>query len=134
MGANLSRELGDGSSFHQRGADGIAHEIMHHGLLAKTDLGFRGMNVDVHFFRRQFKKQQYHGIHCRRQDVAVSVREGVLNQAIANQAAIHENIDRVAIELLDLRLGNESVQADFSGISRTVFLIFFRSSPRRRLG
>ncbi len=49
----------------------------------------------------------------------------MLYQAVANQPSIDENENRVAIELLNLRLGNKPVQPDFAKI-------MWRGRPRPR--
>jgi hypothetical protein len=109
VSANLGYELGHGAGFHQCGAHRIADEIVHHAPLAETNFGFRGMNVDVDFSRRHFEEQQHHGIDRGRNNVAIGLGERVLHQAVADEASIHEYENRVAIELLDLGFGNESV-------------------------
>src|ERR1019366_7468202 len=65
-----------------------------------------------------------------RNDVAVSLGEGVLHHAIANQPAIDEDKNRVAVKLLNLRPGNEAMQFYVSGNWR--FVVFF-TPPRWRL-
>ena len=53
----------------------------------------------------------------------------MLDEAISDQASIDENVDRVAVELLNLRLGDEAVDAEFAWISRPrIFLRF--TAPR----
>src|SRR5438874_1494247 len=58
----------------------------------------------------------------------------MLNEAVANQAAIYEGVDGVAVELLDLRLRNKSVESQTPGLGRrTAVLVLFFAPPRRRL-
>ena len=54
------------------------------------------------------------GIHRRRNDVAIGLGQRVLHHAVANQPAIHEDEDGVAIELLDLRPRDKAVQLDLA--------------------
>ena len=67
------------------------------------------MHVDIYFARRHLEKQQHHGVYGRRNNVAVCLGQGMLHQAVANEASINERVDGIAIELLDLRLGDEAV-------------------------
>ena len=67
VGIDFGGELRHWAGLHQRGADGVAHEIMHHALLAETHLGFRRMHVHIHFAAGQFQKQQHHRENGRRQ-------------------------------------------------------------------
>ena len=118
MGADFDRELGYGTRFHQRGANRIAHEIMHHALLAKADFGLRRVHIDVHFAAGQIEKQQHHRENRGRQDVAVGLDDGVLDQAVADQASVDEDVDRVAVEFLDFGLGDKAVHAEFAEVWR----------------
>ena len=93
MRANLGYELGHGTSFHQSGAHRVADEIVHHAPLAEANFRFRGMNVDVDFARRHFEEQQHDGINRGRNNVAISLGEGVLHQAVADEASADEYED-----------------------------------------
>ena len=108
---------------------------MHEALLAKTHFCLRGMNVHVHLCGRHFEKQKHHREDRRRHDVAIGFGNCVLHQPIANQAAIHENENRVAIQLLHFRLRDESVQPELSRIHRPglLFFILVLARPGRRL-
>ena len=77
------------------------------------------MDIDVHFAAGQVEKQQHHREDRRRQDVAVGLDEGVLDEAVADQASVHEDVDRVAVELLDFRLGDETVHVEFAEVRET---------------
>src|SRR6266700_3753649 len=58
----------------------------------------------------------------------------MLNEAVANQAAIDECINGIAVEFLDLRLRNEPMQPQTTGLGgRTAVLVFFFAPPGRRL-
>ena len=72
------------------------------------------MHIHVHFTRRQIDKQQHHGKDRRRQNVAVSLDDGVLDQPVADEASIHEDVNRIAIEFLYLGLGDEAMHPEFA--------------------
>src|SRR2546423_1228213 len=92
------------------------------------------MNVDIHFTGRQFEKQKYNGIYRGRNDVAISLSQPMLHQAIANQPAVDEDENRIAIQLLDFGLRDESVQAHLPGIGGHDLLpLFFLAPPGWRL-
>ncbi len=143
MGADFDRELGHGACFHQRGADRVAHEIVHHALLPKADFGFRRVHVDIHFAAGQIEKQQHHREDGGRQNVAISLDDGVLDEAVADQASVDEDVDRVAIQFLDFGFRDKAVYPEFaerwSGfIAVTWFLpaaqLCFSTSLRRQGG
>src|SRR5258708_1076405 len=87
------------------------------------------MHVDIDLSSRHLEKQQHDRKYSRWHDVAISIGERVLNQPIANQTAVDENKNRVAIELLNLRLRNETMKTNFS---RLQFLDLFRIAPPGR--
>ena len=94
------------------------------------------MDVDIHLARRQFQKQQHHRIHRRRNDVAVGLGQSVLDEAVANQPAVDEDENRIAIQLLDFGLRNEAVKAHLAGICGSggiTFFVFVLAPPGRRL-
>ena len=134
MRVDLRHELRHRTRLHQRRSHRVSHEIMHDRLLAEAHFGFRGMHIHVHFAAGQLEKEQHHGIDRRRQNVAVGLGEGVLNEPVADQASIDENVNRVAIELLNLGLRDEAMHAHFAGFDRALLFIFFFPAPRRRLG
>src|ERR1017187_5226386 len=130
LGVNLRYERGHGTGFHQDGANRIANEVVQHRGLPKAHLGFGGMHVDVNLGERHLQEQQYDREYRRRNDVAVSLGEGVLHHAIANQAAIDEDENRVAVKLLNLRPRDKAVQFYVSGNRR---FVVFAAPPGRRL-
>ena len=68
------------------------------------------MNVDVHFFAIAIQKQQREWKAGRRHQVVIGGRERVHQQAVANQPAVDEHENRIPVELLNLRRGDESAQ------------------------
>src|ERR1022692_2421884 len=107
---NLRRKLRRRTRLHQCRPHRIPHKIVQHGRLPKAPLGLRGMHIHIHLARRQLQKQQHHRIHRRRNNISISLRQPMLYQPVANQPSIHEYINRVAIQLLDLRLRNKPMQ------------------------
>src|SRR5713101_6366929 len=91
------------------------------------------MDVDVHFTVGQFEEEQHDGKDGGRQDVAISLGERVLNEAVTNQASVDENVDRVAVEFLNLGLRNEAMNAELTGIFGGFLFVFVAASPGRRL-
>ena len=80
-------EVGGGARLHERGADGVADEVVDEAGLAEADFGFGGMDVDVDFFGRHLEKEQDDGERGGRDDVAVGLGERVQDEAVAHEAA-----------------------------------------------
>ena len=79
-------------------------------MLAEPNLSLRWMNIHVHFRVRHLKKQQNHRENRGRKNVAIRLRERVVNEAVADEPAVDKCVNRIAIQLLNLRLGDETVQ------------------------
>ena len=122
-GVQGAEEAGRGPGFHQRGADGVADEIVHKGRLAEADLGFGGVHVDVELLRREFEEEEDDRKTGGRDDVAVGLGEGVEDEAIADEAAVGKDVNGVAVELLQLGLGDEAGEADKAGFGGFVVLV-----------
>jgi hypothetical protein len=82
---------GAGRAFHQPLANGVAHEIVHERCRAGSGPRFRRMHVDVHLFGIAFEKQQRERKGGGRHQVVIRRGNRVQQQAVANQAAVHEN-------------------------------------------
>ena len=93
MGADLDRELGHGTRFHQCRADRLPHEIVHDRLLAKAHFRLRRVHVDVDFAARQVEEEQYDRVNRGRQNISVSRDDGVLDETVADQASVDEDVD-----------------------------------------
>ena len=78
----------------------VAREVVNELRMPEAHLDFRRVHVHVHFLVRQIEKKQRHGKHARRHDVAIRLANRVEQQAVAHQAAIHENVDPVAVDAL----------------------------------
>ncbi len=99
---------------------------------SSLDFGFRWVHIDVDFAAGQVEEQQHHRVDGWRQNVAISLGDGVLDEAVADQASVDEDINRIAVEFLDFRFGDETVQAEFAkGWGR--FCSFFACYPWLRL-
>ena len=136
MRAHLRHKLRHRTRLHQRRAYRVANKIMHHALLPETYLGLRGMHIHVYLARRQLQKQQHHRIHRRRNNIPVSLGQRVLQQPVANRAPIHKHKNRIAIQLLNLRLRDKSMNPHLPRIwcwERFAVFIGFPAPPRRRL-
>jgi hypothetical protein len=80
------------------------------------------MNVDVNLLRRHLKIKEDYGIRSRRENIAVGLRECMEDELVPDQALIDEDIDRVAIELLQLGFGDEASEAKETGVGCNVVL------------
>jgi hypothetical protein len=68
------------------------------------------MHVDVDLIAIAFEKQQGEGKRRRGHQVVIRRRNGMQQQAIADEALVDENVDRVTIALLHLRARDEAAQ------------------------
>ena len=99
-GVECGVEAGGGAGVHEGGADRVADEVVDEGGLAETDFGLGGVYVDVDFLGREFEEEEDDGEGCGGDDVAVGLQEsGVEDEAVADEAAVGENVGRVAVEL-----------------------------------
>src|ERR1700733_14156234 len=89
---------------NERIADTVADKIMHQRLLAKANLGLCRMHVHVNLVRWHLHEHEDDRKRCRRQDIAIGFADTIQNQAVTNQSAVDEDIDGIAIELLQLWL------------------------------
>ena len=116
-------EAGGGTGLNEGGADGVAEEVVDEGGLAEADLGLGGMDVDVDLFGGHLEKEQDDGEAGGRKDVAVGLGEGVEDEAIADEAAVDEDVDRVAVEFLELGFGDEAGDAEEAGVGGFVVFV-----------
>ena len=87
--------------------------------VAEAHLGLRRMHVHVHLFAIAIQEQQRERIAGRRHQVVIGRRKRVQQQAVADQPAVDEQVDRIAVELLHLRAGNEAAQREDARGSRS---------------
>jgi len=126
-----SGEAGSRTSLHQRGANRVADEVMHEAGLPEAHLCLSGMDVDINLLRGHLEEEQNNRIGGRWKDVAIGFVERVEDQFVADEALVDEDVDRVAVELLQLRLGDETGDAEVAGIGWSVVLF---ALPGWRLG
>ena len=113
-------EAGGGAGLHERGADGVADEVVDEAGLAEADLGLGGMDVDVDLLRRHLEEEKDDGEGGGWEDVAVGLGEGVEDELVADEALVDEDVDGVAIEFLQLGLGDEAGEAEVAGFGWSV--------------
>ena len=129
--AQCRGEAGGGARLDEGGADGVADEIMDEGGLTKADLGLGRVDVDVDLLRGHLEEEQDDGVAGGREDIAVGLGERVEDELVADEALIDKDVDGVAIEFLQLRLGDEAGDAEVAGVGGDVVGV---TLPGRRLG
>jgi hypothetical protein len=124
-------EARSGAGFHQRDAGAFAYEVVDEGLLAETDFGFCGMDVDVDFMGRHFEEEQDDGERGGRDDVAVGLNDGMNDEAVADEALVDEDVDGIAVKFLERGARDKARDAEEAGVGGSVVLI---AAPGRGLG
>ena len=84
---------------------------MNETTVAEADLGFRRMHVDVDLFGVALEEQERKWVRTRGHEIVVRRGDGMEQQTVANQAAIDEDIDGIAVPLLHLRAREEAREA-----------------------
>jgi hypothetical protein len=95
-------------------------EVVDEARLAEADFGFCGVDVDVDLLRGHLEEEKDDGEAGGREDVAVGLAEGVEDELVADEALVDEDVDGVAIEFLQLGLGDEAGEAEVAGFGRRV--------------
>jgi hypothetical protein len=72
---------------------------------------------------RHLEEEQDNRVRGGRKNVAIGLVERVEDELVADEALVDEDIDGVAIELLQLRLGDEAGDAEKARLGRGV--VFF---------
>src|ERR1019366_10604960 len=88
----------------ERRPQAVANKIVDMALLPETHLGFCWVYVDVHFFGGHFEEEEDDWEAGWGDHVAVGLRDGMYQKPVADEALVYENVDGVAVELLQLRL------------------------------
>jgi hypothetical protein len=115
-------ETGCGTGLDERRANGVANKVVHEAWLAEADLCLGWVDIDVDLLRRHLEVKEDDGIRSGREDVPVSLRKCMEDELIADETLIDENVNGVAIELLQLGLGDEASQAQVTGVGCNVIL------------
>ncbi len=118
-----SGEAGGGAGLHEGGADGVADEVVDEAGLAEADFGFGGVDVDVDLLRGHLEEEKDDGEGGGWKDVAVGLAERVEDELVADEALVDEDVDGVAIEFLQLGLGDEAGEAEVAGFGRSVVCV-----------
>src|SRR3984885_11972035 len=133
MRAILKRcnEAGGGARLGERGTNAVADKIMDKAWLAEAHLCLGRMNIDVNFLRRHLQIEENYGIRSGRENVAVSLRECMEDELVADQPLIDKHVDGVAVELLQLGFGDEASETKKTRVGCNVVLF---ALPGRGLG
>src|SRR5262249_14833378 len=100
-----------GPRLDQPVAQRIANEMWHKRLMAETHLCLGRMHVDVDLLAIALEKQQRKRIAGVRHEIVIRRGDGMQQQLVANQTAVDEGENRIAIALLDLRTGDKTREA-----------------------
>ncbi len=130
-GGQRTGETGRRPRGHQRSSHGVADEVVYEPRLPEAHLGFGRMHIHIDLLRRHLQEEQHHRERGWRNDIAVGLSQRMQHHPVAHQAMVDEDVDRVAVQLLQLRLGDEPRNAQKSGVGRRVILL---ALPGRRLG
>jgi hypothetical protein len=72
LGSDGKRHGGDRARGGEDLADGVSNKVVHEVAPPETDLGFRRVDVDIDFFRRQIEKEQGERVGVGRNNLLVS--------------------------------------------------------------
>src|SRR5581483_9736543 len=101
----------------------IADEIVDQGAVPEADFGFRRVDVYIDFLCIAFQKQQRERIAGGRHQVVIRRRKSVQQEPVADQASVHEQVNRVPVELLHLRAAHEPAQPETAGQRRLLWFL-----------
>ena len=65
--------------------------------MAEADFSLRGMHVYIDLCCRHFQEQQDDRIDAGRNDISIGFGERVLDQAVADEASVDEDENRIAV-------------------------------------
>jgi hypothetical protein len=92
-------------------ADGGKDELVQPVAVAKSRFGFRRVDIHVHLVRRQFEKQEGHRVPACHQQSTVCFLECVSQAAVADPAAIDEEVLHPGMSALTRRIGDVAGQS-----------------------
>ena len=128
------RKGGNGPRRDQRLANEVAHKIMNKSGVPKAHLDLGRMNVNVYFGWRQLKENQGHGEHTGGQNIAIRFRNGVQDQPVTHQPAVHKEINAVPVQLLDFGTRHKTCCPDDRGFLRRLQPFLGPTLESRRVG
>src|SRR5207247_11311964 len=89
-------------------AEGGADKVMQCPGVAEAHLSLCGMDIDVHLIGRQFEKKKDDGVPAGHQQAVKCVLNGVAQRAVANPAAIDEEILQPGVAAIDAWIGDKA--------------------------
>ncbi len=95
---------------HQRRPHRVPYKIMHKTSLPKTHLRLRRCTFTSTSCGGISRKQQHNRKRSRRNNIPISLVERVQNHLVANQPPVHEHVNRIPVQLLQLRLTHKPTQ------------------------
>src|ERR1700761_5670948 len=81
---------------------------MNQVLLAEANFGLRRVHIDVDLLGRHLQKEQDDRKGGRRNHIPIRLADGVQQQPVADQPFVYKDIDRVPVQLLQLRFRKEA--------------------------
>ena len=94
----------------QRAMQGVEDELVHGARVAEPHLGLGRMHVDVHLTRVDLQEQHEGGMAVVVQHVLVGLPDRVRRELVAHEAAVHEEILRIAAAARMRRQPDRAVQ------------------------
>ena len=85
-----------GAGVAERAFDRVVHKLVHRARFAEAHFDFGGVHVHIDGARVDLQEQHIGRMPAAVQDVAVGLADGVGDELVANEAAIHKKILRVA--------------------------------------
>ena len=90
------------------------------------------MHVDVHLTRIAIQEQQCKRIAAGRHQVVIGGRKCVQQHLVADQTAVDKQEDRIAIQLLNMRAGDQALQHESSDVGLSGSLVGRRQADLKR--
>ena len=85
-----------GAGVAERAFDRVVHKLVHRARFAEAHFDFGGVHVHIDGARVDLQEQHIGRMPAAVQDVAVGLTDGVGDELVANEAAIHKKVLRVA--------------------------------------
>ncbi len=78
--------------------------------VAETNLALRRMNIDIDHLGRQVQKEKRDRVTPRHEQAAIGFLQGVSQAAVADPAAVDEQILQAGVAAVARRVGDEAMQ------------------------